>query len=184
MPGGIQRVGAVEHPQVVGLAPHHHLPANAQGQRQLGKLDVGEDLAKRTLKAQGVSRFVRQVGQFAVPTGPTAIGKHVLAWTRLKIVHAVVHAPVQADEMSVVYARQGETTERPAVFDPVILHARAYNVALLNDRPFVRLRVPEYLLGLQITGQRKITIGEVRPGEGKGQGQGQHAQRNEKTARP
>ena len=86
--------------------------------------------------------------------------------------------------MGVVYAWQGEAAERLAVFDPVIFHARAYDVALLNDRPFVRFRMTKDLLRLQIAGQGKITIGEVRPGEGKGEGKGQYAQRDENTAGP
>ena len=86
--------------------------------------------------------------------------------------------------MGVVYARQGEAAESLAVFDPVIFHTRAYDVALLNDRPFVRFRMTKDLLRLQIAGQGKITIGEVCVGEGKGKGEGQHAQRKENTARP
>ena len=86
--------------------------------------------------------------------------------------------------MGVVYARQGEAAEGLAVFDPVIFHARAYDVALLNDRPFVRFRVTKYLLGLQIAGQGKIAIGEVRAGRGEGKGKEEQAKRNKSRAGP
>ena len=69
-------------------------------------------------------------------------------------------------------------------FDPVIFHARAYDVALLNDRPFVRFRMTKDLLRLQIAGQGKITIGEVRADRGKRNGKEEQAQRDKSGAGP
>ena len=54
MPGEIERVDAVEHPEVVGLAPHDLLPATADAERDAAELDVRIELAQLVLEGDRV----------------------------------------------------------------------------------------------------------------------------------
>src|SRR5262249_32670564 len=57
VPGEVEGVDAIEHAEVVGLAPHHLLAAAADGERDAAELDVGVELAQLVLEPEGVERL-------------------------------------------------------------------------------------------------------------------------------
>ena len=60
VPGEVERVGAVEHAEVVRLAPHDLLPPGAHGERDAAELDVGVGLAELVLELEGVPRTLAE----------------------------------------------------------------------------------------------------------------------------
>src|SRR5207249_7553489 len=59
VPGEIERVGAIEHPKVVALAPDDLLPAGTHTERQVAKREIDVGLAQRVLELVGVPRAPR-----------------------------------------------------------------------------------------------------------------------------
>ena len=167
MPGCVQSICAVKYTQVIGLAPHDHLAPQPQGERNIRQLDVAIDLAKRALKAQCTSGAKAQVRQFAIPTSPPLIRKHLLAWARLEVIHTVIRPPVQADEVGGLNPRNGQTAKCLPVSNPVVLKPQTSGVALLDNRPFINLWVTKDLLRLQIARERQRIRGELGFSRGK-----------------
>src|SRR5262245_53909149 len=81
MPGGIQSVGAIEHTQIIRLAPDNHLPPETKRQWNLGKFDIAIRLTEDTFKTKRVGRTRAEVGKAAIAPRLAAIGKYFLART-------------------------------------------------------------------------------------------------------
>src|SRR4030095_1165741 len=66
VPGQVERVGAVEHAEVVGLAPHDLLAAAADREWEAAELDVHPQLAQLVLELERVERLVAEAVQAEV----------------------------------------------------------------------------------------------------------------------
>src|SRR5262249_34702802 len=74
VPGEVEGVDAVEHPEVVGLAPDDLLAAAADGERDAAELDVGVELAQLVLEPEGVERLGAERLQVQVRDGEQLVG--------------------------------------------------------------------------------------------------------------
>src|SRR5262249_20922975 len=89
VPGEVEGVRAVEHPEVVGLAPHDLLAAGADTERNAPELEVGVRLAELVVELERRPGDVRQRIEHQGATGKTA-----LLVREVEDVEAVVRLPV------------------------------------------------------------------------------------------
>ena len=94
MPRGVERVGAVEHAEVVGLAPDDLLLAKSEAHGDAGELQVGVGLAQLILEFERVAGTVRKIAQVAIGVAP-----RFTAERRLIVVDTVVGAAVEQEEL-------------------------------------------------------------------------------------
>src|SRR5215471_17211206 len=106
MPGGVEGVGAVEHAEIIGLAPHDHLASETQCERDLCELNIAIRLAKNALETQGVRDAWRQIGKCAISSSCALIRNHFLPWPRLKVVDTIIHAAIQPHEVGATNPRK------------------------------------------------------------------------------
>src|SRR5207247_271711 len=71
VPGEVERVGAVEHPEVVGLAPYDLLASGADGEREVAELDVGVELAQLVVELERVAVLLAEAADLEHVAGKT-----------------------------------------------------------------------------------------------------------------
>ena len=86
---------------------------------------------------------------------------HLQARAGAEVVHAVVRTAVQADEVRGFRPARGQPAEDSPVLNPIVFQPESGGVALLDDGPFVRLGMPEDLLGLDVAGEGPRLGGEL-----------------------
>ena len=146
VPRRVERVGAVEHTEEIGFAPHHLLAPDADPQRPRARRDVDVGLAHVVLERERLACVDGEIAQVALcGTAGLASAKVALAEDRRVRVDAVVNAAIGEDE-----ARVGEEPDvdpaRLRVAQRVPAQAEAKRVALLNEVPLVDVGVTDEVL--------------------------------------
>src|SRR5262249_11024211 len=122
-----ERVGAVEHAEVVGLAPYDLLPAGAHGERDAAELDVGVRLAQLVVELERVALVVREAVQVErLPAEALRAGE-------VEDVHAAVGLSV--DVLLLDEARRGvvDAVVDPAVLDEEVRALEEWDVVLVVE---------------------------------------------------
>ena len=159
VPRGVERVGAVEHTEVVGFAPDDLLLAEAKADRNVRQADVDVRFAELVLELEGVARALREVVKVALGGAPRLAAAEVaLTERRLVVVDAVVYAAVEQEELRALDERQIEAVDPLALLDPVPVDAGAERIALLDEVVLVDVRVTDDVLRLEIARQLERAI--------------------------
>src|SRR5262249_34846944 len=169
VPGEIERVHAVEHAEVVRLAPHDLLPARAHAERQIAELDVGVELAQRILEAEDVAFVARDAVELedagreatlAAGLGErqvAAVRAHVdvllLAEAGRRVVDAVVDAAPQDRQARLVDERDVVLVVELPGLEPVVVEAQVDGVAVHDELVGVDVRSPHDVRGLNVAGR-------------------------------
>src|SRR5581483_5826318 len=148
MPGQVERVGPVEHPEVVGLAPDDLLPARPDRERQTAELDIRVGLAQRAFELDGVARgavHARQlehvareppadgeVVQIEPPVG-APVNVFLLLEPRQEVVHAVVDAAIEKEQVRALDERDIVLVIELAALEPVVVEADVSRVPVLDE---------------------------------------------------
>src|SRR5262249_19983015 len=179
VPGEVERVDAVEHPEVVGLAPHDLLAPAADGERNPPELDVGVELAQLVLELEGVERVGPQGPEIQVGNGEQlvrlaglrrrdadlggvlevvqaavvpAVDVLLLEEARGGVVDAVVDAAPEQGERRLLDEGDVVLADPRAALEPVVVEADVGGVAVLDVLPGGGVGGAEEVLGLGVAG--------------------------------
>ena len=148
MPGEVERVGAIEHAEVIALAPDDLLAARAHDERNAPEPDVGVGLAELVLELEGVASALGQPGQREVfPREPPQLGVleqrvtrvglpvHVLLLERVRrrVVDAVVDTAVLDEQEGAFDERDGVLVVELPRLHPVVLELEMGRVPVLDE---------------------------------------------------
>ena len=104
-----------------------------------------------------MSRTLSEVRKSAITSGSTLVGTGFKPRPRLELVDTVIGTAIQANEMRPANPRHGKKVESLPYAWLIESYSRpqAQHIPLLNDLLFLRLRMTQNLLGLQIARQLK-----------------------------
>ena len=165
MPGEVERVGAVEHAEVVGLAPDDLLPAGPHGERDAAELDVGVRLAELVVELERIPRTLAEaVYREGLPLEATQLGELeevetpvrlpvdvlLLENPRRRVVDAVVDAAVLDEEMRALEEGDGVFVIKLASLEPVVIELEVGGVPVLDELVGRHVRAAGEVLRLEV----------------------------------
>src|SRR5262249_7484680 len=184
VPGEVEGVDAVEHPEVVGLAPHDLLPPAADAERNAPELDVGVELAQLVLELEGVERVGPQGPEVQVGNGEqlvrvaglrrrdadlggvlevvqaavvSAVDVLLLEEARGGVVDAVVDAAPEQRERRLLDEGDVVLADPLAALEPVVVEEDVRGVAVLDVLPGGGVGGAEEVLRLGVAGDLQRT---------------------------